>query len=312
MNSNYEHVPVMLRESIDAMNIKSDGIYVDCTLGGGGHSLEILKKLETGHLYCFEQDSFAISFAEKKLSEISNNFTIIHSNFVNLKSCLGELGIDKVDGILYDLGGSSFQIDIPNRGFSYILDGPLDMRMDQNNQLTAYNVVNEYSENELKRVLYEFGEEKYAPLIAKKIVKERQNKEIETTFDLVNVIRKALPAKILRIVSHPEKKTFQAIRIEVNKELEVLKKSLLDGLDLLKIGGRAVVISFHSLEDRIVKNTFKNKATLNLPNGLPFIPEGYIIKFKIINNKVIVPNSEELKKNSRSHSSKLRIIEKIN
>ncbi len=306
----YTHFSVLLNESIEGLNIKSDKIYVDCTLGGGGHSSEILKRLEKGHLYAFDQDDYAIFRADKRLSEISNNYTIIKDNFCNIKAALNDIGIDKVDGILYDLGVSSFQLDIPERGFSYRFDGPLDMRMDQNNPLTAYNVVNEYSEKELKRILYEFAEEKYAPLIARKIVKERSIKPIETTFELVEIIKKALPAQALRGGSHPAKQTFQALRIEVNHELDILKNSLKDGLEMLNSKGRMVVITFHSLEDRIVKQLFKEMTTLNLPKGLPFIPEGYEIKYELVNNKIILPSKEELDVNNRSHSAKMRIIEK--
>ena len=306
----YTHYSVLLNESIEGLKINKDKVYVDCTLGGGGHSSEILKRLKSGHLYAFDQDDYAISRASKRLSEISDNYTIIKDNFCNIKAALNDLGVEKVDGILYDLGVSSFQLDIPERGFSYRFDGPLDMRMDQSNPLSAYNVVNEYSEKELKRILYEFAEEKYAPLIARKIVKERQVKPIETTFELVEIIKKALPAQALRGGSHPAKQTFQALRIEVNHELDILKNSLRDGLEMLNSKGRMVVITFHSLEDRIVKQLFKEMTTLNLPKGLPFIPEGYEIKYELVNNKIILPSQVELDENNRSHSAKMRIIEK--
>lgn len=311
MEKNYSHYSVLLNESIEGLNINKDGIYVDCTLGGGGHSSVILSKLENGHLYSFDQDDYAISVANERLSKINDNYTIIKDNFCNIKEALKEYNITKVDGILYDLGVSSFQLDIPERGFSYRFDGPLDMRMNQDSTLDAYTVVNSYSENELKRILFEFGEEKFAPLIARRIVNERKNKPIETTFELVEIIKSALPAKVLRSIGHPAKQTFQAIRIEVNHELDILKQSLSDGLDLLNSGGRMVVITFHSLEDKIVKKLFKEKTSLNLPKGLPFIPEGYEIEYELVNSKIILPSEEELNENNRSHSAKMRIIKKI-
>ena len=305
----YKHIPVLLNETIDSLNIKEDGIYVDCTLGGAGHSSEILKRLTTGHLYAFDQDKMIVEKSSKRLSEISNNFTIIQDNFVNIKSCLESLGVTKVDGILYDLGVSSFQLDIPERGFSYQHDAPLDMRMDQTKEFSAYDVVNMYSENELRKVLLEYGEEKFAGLIVKKIIKSRP---IETTYQLVEVIKSALPAAILRKEKHPAKKTFQAIRIEVNKELIVFRKSLMDAFDLLNLNGRISVITFHSLEDRICKHMFKEKCSLDLPPDLPIIPEGYTIDFQLVNKKAIIASQEELAINNRSHSAKLRIIERIN
>ena len=305
----YKHIPVLLNETIDSLNIKEDGIYVDCTLGGAGHSSEILKRLTTGHLYAFDQDKMIVEKSSKRLAEISNNFTIIQDNFVNIKSCLESLGVTKVDGILYDLGVSSFQLDIPERGFSYQHDAPLDMRMDQTKDFSAYDVVNMYSENELRKVLLEYGEEKFAGLIVKKIIKSRP---IETTYQLVEVIKSALPAAILRKEKHPAKKTFQAIRIEVNKELIVFRKSLMDAFDLLNLNGRISVITFHSLEDRICKHMFKEKCSLDLPPDLPIIPEGYTIDFQLVNKKAIIASQEELAINNRSHSAKLRVIERIN
>lgn len=310
MEKQYKHYSVLLNESIDALNIKEDGIYIDCTLGGGGHSSLILSKLKTGHLYAFDQDEYAIEVARKRLEQVGKNFSIIKDNFSNILSQLTNYGIDKVDGILYDLGVSSFQLDIPERGFSYRFDGPLDMRMNQEQQLDAYTVVNSYSKDELIKILYEYGEEKFAPLIAKKIVSERSIKPISTTFELVEVIKKALPASALRGTGHPAKQTFQAIRIEVNSELEILKNSLNDGLSLLNEKGRMVVITFHSLEDRIVKKLFKEKTTLNLPKGLPFIPDGYKVEYELVNNKIILPSQTELAENNRSHSAKMRVIMK--
>lgn len=304
----YKHIPVLLNETIDGLNIKPDGIYVDCTMGGAGHSSVILSKLTTGHLYAFDQDEMVIEKSKKRLEEVGNNFTIINNNFVNISSALSELGVTKVDGILYDLGVSSFQLDIPERGFSYQHDAPLDMRMDQTKSFSANDVVNTYSENELKKVLYEFGEEKFAGLIVKKIIK---NRPINTTYQLVETIKSALPAAVLRKEKHPAKKTFQAIRIEVNKELIVFRESLKDAFELLNVGGRIAVITFHSLEDRICKHMFKDKCTLDLPSDLPVIPEGYNIDFKLVNKKAIIASQEELAMNNRSHSAKLRVIERI-
>ena len=311
MEKPYNHISVLLNESIQQLNIKKNGVYFDCTLGGGGHSSEILKRIPNGHLYAFDQDSFAINTADEKLKKIASNYTLINENFVNIKVALEEENVYGVDGILYDLGVSSFQLDIPERGFSYRFDGPLDMRMDQTAELDAYTVVNTYDEKSLVRILFEYGEEKFARLIARKIVSEREKKPIETTLELVEIIKKALPASALRNSSHPAKQTFQAIRIEVNHELDILKKALEDGLSLLNKNGRMVVITFHSLEDRIVKKLFKEKTTLQLPKDLPYIPEGYEIEFKLINSKVILPSESEISNNLRSHSAKMRVIEKI-
>lgn len=311
MEKPYNHISVLLNESIQQLIIKKNGVYVDCTLGGGGHSSEILKRIPNGHLYAFDQDSFAINTADEKLKKIASNYTLINENFVNIKVALEEENVYGVDGILYDLGVSSFQLDIPERGFSYRFDGPLDMRMDQTAELDAYTVVNTYDEKSLVRILFEYGEEKFARLIARKIVSEREKKPIETTLELVEIIKKALPASALRNSSHPAKQTFQAIRIEVNHELDILKKALEDGLSLLNKNGRMVVITFHSLEDRIVKKLFKEKTTLQLPKDLPYIPEGYEIEFKLINSKVILPSESEISNNLRSHSAKMRVIEKI-
>lgn len=311
MEKPYNHISVLLNESIQQLNIKKIGVYVDCTLGGGGHSSEILKRIPNGHLYAFDQDSFAINTADEKLKKIASNYTLINENFVNIKVALEEENVHGVDGILYDLGVSSFQLDIPERGFSYRFDGPLDMRMDQTAELDAYTVVNTYDEKSLVRILFEYGEEKFARLIARKIVSEREKKPIETTLELVEIIKKALPASALRNSSHPAKQTFQAIRIEVNHELDILKKALEDGLSILNKNGRMVVITFHSLEDRIVKKLFKEKTTLQLPKDLPYIPEGYEIEFKLINSKVILPSESEISNNLRSHSAKMRVIEKI-
>ena len=305
---NYHHYPVMLKEVLELLNIKPDGIYVDCTLGGAGHSSEILKRIPKGHLYAFEQDEMVIASSKAKLAAFGNNFTIINNNFANLKEELASQGIEKVDGIFYDLGVSSFQLDIPERGFSYQADAPLDMRMDQRNELSAYEVVNNYSEADLKRILFEYGEERYAPLIVKKII---SNRPVNTTFELVDLIKQALPASVLRKEKHPAKKSFQAIRIEVNQELAVFRQSLTDAFTLLNKDGRIVVLTFHSLEDRLCKQLFKEQTSLDLPPDLPFIPEGYDIEFALVNQKVITASEEELSLNNRSHSAKLRAIQKI-
>ncbi len=308
---NLSHYSVLLNESIAALQIKKDGIYVDSTLGGGGHSAKILSALTDGHLYAFDQDEMAIEVAKKKLASISNNFTIIYDNFEQIKERLSELGVKQVDGIMYDLGVSSFQFDLPERGFSYRFDARLDMRMDLRQELDAYQVVNSYSEEALAKIFFKYGEDKNARLIARKIVATRNIKPIETTLELVEVIKSALPAKILRKNTHPAKQIFQALRIEVNGELKVLENSLKSALELLKVGGRIVVITFHSLEDRIVKNIFKDYTTINLPKGLPFVPKGYEVKYQLVNHHVIVPSEAELSENNRSHSAKMRIIERI-
>lgn len=306
-----KHYSVLLNESIDMLNIKDNGIYVDCTLGGGGHSSIILSHLRKGHLYAFDQDEDAIAIAKPRLEKIGNNFTIIKSNFVNLKEELESRGINKVDGIIFDLGVSSFQFDIPERGFSYRFDSQLDMRMDKDSLFTARDIVNTYSMDKLVKIFFEYGEEKFARNIAKKIIEQRTIKPIETTFELVDVIKSALPAFALRKQGHPAKQVFQALRIEVNHELDYLKNALTDALSILKVGGVVAVITFHSLEDRIVKNIFKDKVTINLPKGMPYIPEGYDVDYTLINKNVIIPSDRELNENNRSHSAKLRGIKKI-
>lgn len=303
------HKTVLLNEAIDNLNLKEDGVYVDCTLGFGGHSGLILKRVKRGFLFAFDQDDMAISYSTDKLSDIGSNFEIIKSNFAYLKEELNKRNIDKVDGIVFDLGVSSPQLDIADRGFSYHNDAPLDMRMDTSREFSAYNVVNEYSYEDLFRIIRDYGEEKYASSIAKNIVKYRENKKIETTLELVDIIRNSMPVKAT-IGSHPARRTFQAIRIEVNNELEVLKIALESSLDMLKVGGRISVITFHSLEDRIVKDTFRKYSEVdkNL-SKLPFIPEEYLPKYKLIAN--ITPSSEELEENNRARSSRLRVIERI-
>lgn len=306
-----KHYSVMLSEAIDGLNIQSDGIYVDGTLGYAGHSSEILKKLTTGHLYAFDQDKEAINESKKRLGEISNNFTIIYSNFVDMKTKLAEQGITEVDGIILDLGLSSPQIDNQERGFTFMNDAPLDMRMDLSNPFDAKQLVNTYSIEELTNIFYLYGEEKMSKTIAKKIVSERLKNEIKTTKELVRIIESAVGAKYFNKF-HPERQIFQAIRIEVNSELTVLKRVLPDAIDLLKKGGRMCVITFHSLEDRIVKQMFKKESEIDeLVKGLPNIPAKYLPKIKLVNKKPILPSAKELSENSRSKSAKLRIIERI-
>lgn len=304
------HKSVLLNECIENLSIKEDGIYVDATLGYAGHSSEILKRIPKGHLYGFDQDDFAILKSSEKLCGISDNYTIIRSNFVNLKEELAKYEVNRVDGVLFDLGVSSVQIDDGERGFSFHQDAFLDMRMDTTSSFSAYNVVNEYDYNNLVRVLRDYGEEKYASSIAKNIIKERENKNIETTFELVEIIKKSMPFKAMR-ESHPARRSFQAIRIEVNHELDVLDKGLRDAIELLKVGGRVCVISFHSLEDKMVKKIFNSYSEVsNDIKNLPFIPLEYLPKYKVI-SKGIVASSNELNDNSRAHSARLRVIERI-
>lgn len=308
----YKHIPVLLNETIEGLNINPDGIYVDCTMGGAGHSSEILKRLsDKGMLYCFDQDDYAIKKGEDRLNQIGKNYKIINSNFYNIKTELQKLGVSKVDGVLYDLGVSSFQFDIGERGFSYHIEGDLDMRMDTNQYLKAYDIVNFYSMDELKNIFFKYGEEKYSALIAKKIVNERSKKLIETTTELSDIILSAVPSHVRRSGKHPAKKIFQALRITVNDELNVFEKSLNDALNILNVNGRIAVITFHSLEDRICKNVFKSKVEVSIPKGLPIKEKDIKRTFKLINNKVIVASDEELQNNNRSHSAKLRIIERI-
>lgn len=305
----YKHIPVLLKETIDGLNISKDKIYVDCTLGRGGHSSEILKKLDKGHLYCFDQDSDAIKESQERLLKISNSFTLINDNFVNLKRRLEELGVSKVDGIMFDLGVSSAQFDESDRGFSYRFDARLDMRMNQNNDLSAYEIVNTYSLNDLTNVIREYGEEPFAYQIASAIVKRRENSPIETTFELVDVIKSVLPKKVLLKPGHPAKQTFQALRIEVNNELGVLKEALKDAAELLNHQGRMAVITFNSLEDRIVKQFFKNLTQVESTSRyLP--PVEKEINYKLVNKKVIIASEEELERNNRAKPAKLRILER--
>lgn len=302
------HISVLLNECIENLNLKDDSVIVDCTLGYGGHSSEILKRITKGKLYSFDQDDEAIKSAKNRLDKIGNNYTIIRSNFVNLESEIKKYE-NSVDGILYDLGVSSPQLDEAERGFSFHNDAELDMRMDKTSPLTAYDVVNNYSYEELTNILYKYGEEKYASSIAKKIIKERELKPIKTTLELVEIIKSAVPEKYKRD-KHPARKTFQAIRIEVNKELDVFERSLRQALDLVKIGGRVCVITFHSLEDKICKNIFKSVSEVdkNLRN-MPIIPDELMPKYKVIAN--IKPSLEELANNNRARSARLRVIERV-
>lgn len=303
-----EHYSVLLNETIDNLNLKEDGIYVDATLGLGGHSSKILSSLTTGHLYAFDEDSKAILFADERLKKIGTNYTLIKSNFVDLKVKLAELGVTKIDGIVFDLGVSSPQIDDATRGFSFSKDGILDMRMDTDATLSAEKVVNEYSKEALTDIFFSYGEEPKSRLIASKIVAYRP---IKTTLELVKIIERAVGANYF-YKKHPERNIFQAIRIEVNKELSVLKEVLPDVLDILKPEGRVAIITFHSLEDRIVKKFFKENSEVNeLVKGLPTIPEAYKPKLKLITKKPILPSTQELAENSRSKSAKLRVAERI-
>ena len=302
------HYSVLLNESIDLLNIKENGIYVDCTLGYAGHSKEILKRLKNGFLYAFDQDMEAIKYSEEELRKISNNFEIIHANFSSLKNELDNRGIDHVDGILFDLGFSSPQIDNESRGFSFMKDAALDMRMDQTNKKSAYDVVNNYNLEDLTNIFYKYAEEKYSRSIAKNIISSRP---INTTLELVDVIKKSVPVSYA-LTRHPERVIFQAIRIEVNNELGVLESTLPDAIDLLNKNGRIAVITFHSLEDRIVKHIFKSNSEVpDIVKGLPDIPERYKPKIKLINKKPIVASDREINENSRSKSAKLRVIERV-
>ena len=307
----FEHKSVLLYETVDSLNIKPDGIYVDGTLGGGGHAYEVCSRLgKHGRLIGIDQDADAIAAATKRLEPFADKVTVVRSNYENIASVLHDLGIEKVDGIYLDLGVSSYQLDTEDRGFSYRFDAPLDMRMDRRQTLTARDIVNNYSEMELYHIIRDYGEDPFAKNIAKHIVKNRADKPIETTFELNEIIKAAVPAK-MRQNGHPSKQTFQAIRIECNQELEVLKKALDELIDLLNPGGRFCIITFHSLEDRIVKNAFRrNENPCTCPPEFPVCVCGKVSKGKVITRKPILPSVEELEVNSRSKSAKLRIFEK--
>ena len=303
------HKSVLLDECIEHLQLKEDSVIVDCTLGYGGHSSNVLKEIKKGFLFAFDQDQDAISFSRNRLNEIGSNYEIIYSNFVHLQKELQARNISEVDGILYDLGVSSPQLDQKERGFSFHQDSRLDMRMDKSQVLSAYEVVNEYSYGELVRIFKEYGEEKFASNIAKKIVSYREEKKIETTMELVEVIKMGVPEKYKRD-HHPARKVFQAIRIEVNHELEVFESSIKQALDLIKVGGRVCVITFHSLEDRICKDIFKQVSDIPKElKGLPVIPLEYQPKFKLVAN--IAPNDKELEENNRARSARLRVIERV-
>lgn len=309
----FKHISVLLDETIDSLNIKPNGIYVDGTLGGGGHSLEICKRLgDGGRLIGIDQDMDAIEAASKRLEEYKDKVDIVHSNYQDIESCLGELSIGGVDGIVLDLGVSSYQLDNVDRGFTYREDTPLDMRMDQNQTRTARDIVNTYSEMDLFRVIRDYGEDGFAKNIAKHIVKAREEAPIETTGQLNEIIKAAIPAKVRQGIGHPSKKTFQAIRIELNHELEVLENSLDKMIELLNPGGRLSIITFHSLEDRIVKNIYrKNMNPCVCPPSFPVCTCGKKPVGKVITRKPIIPSQEELTNNKRAKSSKLRVFEKF-
>lgn len=305
------HISVLKDELINNLNLKEDSIIVDGTLGYAGDSSIILERIKKGFLFAFDQDSEAIEYSTNVLNKIGTNFTIIKSNFVNLKQELNKRGIEKIDGAIFDLGVSSPQLDNGRRGFSYHEDARLDMRMDKDNPLDAYYVVNNYDLNDLTRIFRDYGEDKFAYQIAKKIVKQREEKPIETTLELVEVIKSAVPEKEKR-KKHPAKQIFQAIRIEVNHELDVIKPTLEQALEMLNVGGRVEVITFHSLEDKIVKKYFKEVCSIDDKiKGLPNIPKEYLPDFKLVVNKAIIPTDKELKNNNRARSAKLRIIERV-
>ena len=306
-----KHISVLLNETISSLNLNENSVIVDATLGYGGHSSNILERIDKGYLFAFDQDSEAIRHSTDRLSKIGTNFTIIESNFVHMKEELEKRGITQVDGVLFDLGVSSPQLDDAERGFSYHNDAKLDMRMNQNQSLSAYEVVNQYSREDLARIFYQYGEDKFSNNIAKKIVEYRAKKPIETTLELVEVIKSAVPMKF-RMDKHPARQIFQAIRIEVNHELDVIPPALEQALDLLKVGGRVCVITFHSLEDRIVKNYFKEKCEIDEKvKGMPNIPSEYLPDFQLVYHKAIVPSEEEQTRNPRARSAKLRVIERV-
>ena len=309
----FKHKSVLLYETVDELNIKPDGIYVDGTLGGGGHSYEIAKRLSGGgRLIGIDQDEDAIKAASKRLEPYMDRVTIVRNNYCNMDKVLDELGIDKVDGIMLDLGVSSYQLDAADRGFTYNVDTALDMRMDQRQEITAKDIVNEYSEFDLYRIIRDYGEDRFAKNIAKHIVAARQEKPIETTFELNDIIKAAIPMKVRATGGHPSKRTYQAIRIELNKELEVLEDSIDMMIDRLKPEGRLCIITFHSLEDRIVKIRFKNNENPCIcPPSFPACVCGKVPKGRVITRKPIVPTDEEINENSRSKSSKLRVFERV-
>ena len=308
----FKHYSVLLKETVDGLNIKPDGIYVDGTLGGGGHAYEVCKQLSSkGRFIGIDQDEAAIEAAGARLSDFGERVTIVRSNYCDMKLQLQKLGIHKVDGIVLDLGVSSYQLDTAEREFSYRVDAPLDMRMDRRQELTAKDIVNDYSEMDLFRIIRDYGEDKFAKNIAKHIVMEREKGPIETTGQLIEIIKRAIPMKFQKTSGHPAKRTFQAIRIELNRELEVLRDNLDDMIDLLNEGGRICIITFHSLEDRIVKSAYKkNEDPCVCPSHFPVCVCGNVSKGKVVTRKPILPSEEELDENSRSKSAKLRIFER--
>ncbi len=306
----FNHYSVLLRETVEQLRVKPDGIYVDGTLGGGGHAFEVCSRLEKGHFYGMDQDDAAIEAAGGRLAPFGEKVTLLRDNFCNMKNALAGEGVEQADGIVLDLGVSSYQLDTGERGFSYRFDAPLDMRMDKRQKMTARDIVNGYSEGELYRVIRDYGEERFASNIARRIVRARQDKPVETTFELNEIIKAAIPAK-MRQNGHPSKQTFQAIRIECNRELDVLKNSLDELIGLLAPGGRICVITFHSLEDRIVKTAFKrNENPCTCPPGFPVCVCGQKSRGSVVTKKPILPSAEELAENSRSKSAKLRVFEK--
>ena len=310
----FNHVTVLLNEAIDNLNVKPDGTYVDATLGGGGHSQLLASRLTTGKLWSFDQDITAINYNKEHLATelAEGKVAFIQNNFRNLRDALAEVGVTEIDGIVYDLGVSSPQFDDGQRGFSYNYDAPLDMRMNQSQELTARTVVNEWDFHDLLRILSRYGEEKFAKQIARAIERQREIQPIETTFELVEVIKSAIPAAARRTGGHPAKRSFQAIRIAVNDELGVVEETLAQALDMLKVGGRISVITFHSLEDRLVKTMFKEKTAVpELPAGLPIIPDEMQPDYKLVTRKPILPSEEEMANNHRAHSAKLRVIERL-
>ena len=309
----FKHYSVMLNETIEQLNIRPDGIYVDGTLGGAGHSSEIAKRLTTGRLIVIDQDADAIAAASERLKDYKDKVTIVRSNYAQMKEVLHNLGIEKVDGILLDLGVSSFQLDTPERGFTYRSeDAPLDMRMDDRQKLTARDIVNEYSEMELFRIIRDYGEDRFAKNIAKHIVSAREQKPIETTGELNAIIKGAIPMKVQVTGGHPSKRTYQAIRIELNHELDVLRDNLDDMIELLNDGGRCCIITFHSLEDRIVKSAFKkNENPCTCPSNFPVCVCGNKSRGHVVTRKPILPSEKELEENSRSKSAKLRVFERV-
>ena len=308
----FQHTSVLLEETVAGLNVKPDGIYVDGTLGGGGHAYEVCSQLSSkGRFIGIDQDEAAIEAAGARLRDFGERVTIVRSNYCDMKSQLQQLGIDKVDGIVLDLGVSSYQLDTAERGFSYRVDAPLDMRMDRRQKMTARDIVNDYSEMELFRIIRDYGEDKFAKNIAKHIVMEREKVSIETTGQLIEIIKRAIPMKFQKTAGHPAKRTFQAIRIELNRELEVLRDTLDDMIDLLNPNGRICIITFHSLEDRIVKSIFKrNEDPCTCPSHFPVCVCGNVSKGKVVTRKPILPSEGELEANSRSKSAKLRIFER--